>query len=785
MPEDGTNYGFLRENWLFYDKSDPEMPQEYSNRSLVPLTAVALAAMGMCLATSARADAAPNALEQVVISGSRSEQARDDLPLTIDVLTRLDMDERLVTDIKGLAKDLPNVSVRHAPSRFSVTGVANPVGRDDNAGFSVRGMGGNRVLMLVDGVRMPRSYVNGSNAFGRDAMALNLVKQVEVVRGPTSVLYGSDGVAGMVNFLTYEPIDMLRAKGSNTDLAGRWSTQWNGDREGLGVAGTLAGRASDSVQWLLSAGVEKSGPMDNLGTNDAPNATRTRPNPETHRKESFLGKIVLRPDAQQKHTIALEHVGRSMQTELLSSRAAVLPAPTTTATRALVAGESAGSTLRRDRLSWDGRFVMTSALADQLQTMVVVQQADALQDGQTRRNDGGLRLRDTAYNERTVQFNLQASKSLAMGEQWSQRLTYGVDSTQVQVSSWFGGFDPAPLPTYVPKKYFPDAKDSGLALYIQSQMQNDTVSITPGIRFERYAVDVVSQDGFSPPSTTPGVSVAGYHTSPKLGALWRLAPQRSLFVNYATGFRAPSASQLNGAIDPTPTFNARLLPNPDLKPETSRHWEIGYRAKTASGQWELAAFTGDYSQLIVDKKFLRGTNTVTDPNVFQTVNIDNASIWGLEFKGSVDAGRVGSGQLSMPFAFGWARGKDNTSGLPLNTVDPASLSLGLQFEAPTWSLRTDLRHNTAKNAADVDPTGGVRAGSTQFTGVPAVTTLDLGGQVRLRKDMRLTATLVNLTNAKYWLWSDVQGLSTANAVTQADAYTQPGRHLNVSLIVDF
>ncbi len=754
-------------------------------KSLAVPTCVTWAVLALLHPTATLADDAPATLQQVVVSGSRSEQARDDLPMTIDVLMRMDMDERLMTDIKDLAKDLPNVSVRHAPSRFSVTGVANPVGRDDNAGFSVRGMGGNRVLMLIDSVRMPRSYVNGSNAFGRDAMALNLVKQVEVVRGPTSVLYGSDGVAGMVNFLTYEPIDLLRAKGTNADLAGRFSAQWNGDREGAGIAATVAGRVSDSMQWLLSAGVEKSGAMDNMGTNDAPNATRTRPNPETHRKESLLAKVVLRPDARQKHTLALEHVGKSMQTELLSSRASVLPAPTTTATRALVAGESAGSTLRRDRLSWEGRLVLTSPLADQVQTMLVVQQADASQDGQTRRNDGGLRLRDTAYNERTVQANLQASKSLAMGEQWSQRLTYGIDSTQVQVSSWFDGFDPVPLPKYVPKKYFPDAKDSGLALYVQSQMQNDTVSITPGIRFERYAVDVVSQDGFAPPSATPGVSVAGYHTSPKLGALWRLAPQRSLFVNYATGFRAPSASQLNGAIDPTPTFNARLLPNPDLKPETSRHWEIGYRAKTALGQWELAAFTGDYSQLIVDKKFLRGTNTVADPNVFQTVNIDNASIWGLEFKGNVDAGSVAGGQLSLPFALGWARGKDNTSGLPLNTVDPASLSLGLQFEAPTWSMRADLRHNTAKNAADVDPTGGVRAGSTQFTGVPAVTTLDLGGQVRLRKDIRLTANLVNLTNAKYWLWSDVQGLSTANAVTQADAYTQPGRHLNVSLIVDF
>ncbi|MBI2749473.1 MAG: TonB-dependent receptor, partial [Burkholderiales bacterium] len=109
----------------------------------------------------------------------------------------------------------------------------------------------------------------------------------------------------------------------------------------------------------------------------------------------------------------------------------------------------------------------------------------------------------------------------------------------------------------------------------------------------------------------------------------------------------------------------------------------------------------------------------------------------------------------------------------------------LNFEAANWSMRMDLRYHAAKDASDVDPTAGVRAGSTQFTAVPAAATLDVTGQWRIRKDLRLTAGVVNLTNAKYWLWSDVQGLTTVNAATQLDAYTQPGRHVNLSLVMDF
>ena len=135
----------------------------------------------------------------MVVSGSRSEQLRDDLPMSMDVLGADELESRQISDIRDMARDLPNVSVTRAPARFTVTGAGNATGRDGNAGFNIRGLGGNRVLMLVDGIRLPRSYLNGNNAFGRDTLSLDLLRRIELVRGPSSVLYGSDGLAGLVN----------------------------------------------------------------------------------------------------------------------------------------------------------------------------------------------------------------------------------------------------------------------------------------------------------------------------------------------------------------------------------------------------------------------------------------------------------------------------------------------------------------------------------------------------------------------------------------------------------
>jgi hemoglobin/transferrin/lactoferrin receptor protein len=58
----------------------------------------------------------------------------------------------------------------------------------------------------------------------------------------------------------------------------------------------------------------------------------------------------------------------------------------------------------------------------------------------------------------------------------------------------------------------------------------------------------------------------------------------------------------------------------------------------------------------------------------------------------------------------------------------------------------------------------------------------------LRKNLRLNLAVVNLTNQKYWNWSDVQGLASnpaAPLLPVVDAYTQPGRHINVSMAMDF
>ncbi len=62
----------------------------------------------------------------------------------------------------------------------------------------------------MDGVRVPDGYAFGAQNMGRgDYVDLDTLKSVEIVRGPASALYGSDGLAGSVNYFTKDPSDLL------------------------------------------------------------------------------------------------------------------------------------------------------------------------------------------------------------------------------------------------------------------------------------------------------------------------------------------------------------------------------------------------------------------------------------------------------------------------------------------------------------------------------------------------------------------------------------------------
>lgn len=486
----------------------PSRPQA---RTLAALVSLACLHMVPAHAQSTAPRNAHAALPEMVVSGSRSEQLSDELPLSIDVIDARALSDQQSRDVREALRDLPNTSVKHPLPRTTVGG-ANTVGtgRDGNVGLNIRGLGGNRVLMLVDGIRVPRSYAFRTTTFDREYLSMELLKRIEVVRGPASALYGSDGMAGLVNFITHEPADFLTsAKGAPPkQVGGRISAGWSGDDNGRALAATVAGTASDTVQWLVTANARRSHAMDNMGTRDTSDTSRTTPNPQHNEDNAVLAKVVLRPSAAQRHVVTLEHVEKQADVNLLSSRAPLPLTGSPTAIAGAVRDENSSRTMDRSRFTWDGRYTLGASWADQLQTVLAVQHASSRQVGTSVRNTLPLRVRDNSYSEDTWQAGLQAEKTLRTPGGWAHKLTYGIDHIRSDISNVYTGVAPLP-PEVFPLKRFPDTRETSSAVYVQAESVIDRWSITPGLRWDHFALDVTTQAGFYPPAAKPGQSLSG------------------------------------------------------------------------------------------------------------------------------------------------------------------------------------------------------------------------------------------------------------------------------------
>ncbi len=702
---------------------------------------------------AARADRSTPVLRDVVISASRDEQDADSLPMTVDVIDARQMEEEQIGDIRELASKLPNVTVPRSPARFTLA--SGSTGRDQNSGFNIRGLEGNRVLMLADGVRLPRSYAFSANAFGRDYLDLGLVQRVEILRGAVPALYGSDGMGGLVNFITVQPDDLLK---DGKTIGGRVSASYDGSDNGKRVGATLAGRASPEWSWLLSAGVGRASALENRGSNNTVGALRTTPNPETDKSHSLLGKLVYTPSAVQKHVFVLEGVDKRADYDLLSARSAT------------VTDSKSNTSMKRWRATWQGQWQqLDTALADELKLMASYQSTSSREFvTETRTPPLAYRERDVTYDEDALQLHAQAGKTLRWSNGLSGKFSYGVDYLRGKVVNEQNGITP-PAGESFPLKRFPDTTETSTALFAQAELHYGALSLTPGLRAEHYSIKP-KQQGFG----GTAVSNSDSAVSPKLGAMFQVNDAWSVYGNYAAGFRAPNAGQINAFFE-NPFMFYKSIPNPDLKAEKSHTFELGLRGRMNALRLDAAVFTGRYKDFIQDQVLVSGNyGDRNNPATFQSVNLNRVHISGFELKADYDWGKFAGGDWRTNAAYGYTKGTDKSTDLPVDTISPQQLVLGVRYDRSNVGVQFTASHWAGKKAGDA-------AANAWLS--PSATVLDLSAQWRIRPGTRLNVGVYNLTDKKYWRWSDVRSLTNTTQI--ADAYSQAGRYVRVSLVQDF
>ncbi len=146
----------------------------------------------------------------ITYNATRTERRVDEVPAAVTVAPAAEIEAAGARDIKDLFRNQVDLSVRAAPGRFGAA--QGSTGRAGNEGLNICGLEGNQVLILVHGIRVPGSFSFSSFATGRaDYLALEAAQAAEVLRGPASTSFGSDGLAGALSLRTLDPADLLKA----------------------------------------------------------------------------------------------------------------------------------------------------------------------------------------------------------------------------------------------------------------------------------------------------------------------------------------------------------------------------------------------------------------------------------------------------------------------------------------------------------------------------------------------------------------------------------------------
>lgn len=739
--------------------------------------------VAVCLSLASHAQQADtqaaldNLKENLVVTATRTEKALQDIPATVSVIDADQIEEQLANDISDLIRYEPGVSVPGG-------------GRFGLSGFSIRGIGGDRVLTLVDGTPTADEFSFGPFLSSRrDFVDLDALKSVEIVRGPSSASYGSNAIGGIVNFVTKDPADYLDEK----SFAGSIKVNYGSVDESTNAT-LLTAFGNQSLSTMIVATGREFSETETFFNDDSSGSDRRSQNPQDGDTQNLFLKTVYAPSDQQKLSLTLESFDSSIDTDVLSSAGNVVRGT-------LVESEQGIDERERSRISVNYQLKTNAAIADQFSVLAYSQESEAeqltLSNRVSPRSGPQARTRSSQYEQDNVGVRLQANKLFRIGDS-SHQLSYGFDYDKAESETLRNGstvnLSDGSLArefSAFPTRDFPNSEYVSQGIFIQDDiaMLGGRLSIIPSIRYDDFELTPEADEvylGGNPGAPTP----EGFDeskTSVRLGVLYDLSDKWSVFAQYAEGFRAPSLDAVNVGFTNF-AGGYTTLPNPNLQPEEAEGIEFGVRHNSEFIDFDLVFYQNDYTNFIESLATL-GFNPATQLLEFQARNLPEAQIEGVEMKLRADLAGISPSLQGFQAraSYAYSDGENQADNTPINSVDPQQLVLGLSYTAPEsrWGVESVLTLVDRKDAADIDASGlqGRGDAPTSVFEAPGYGVLDLIGYVNVTPQLRVNLAMFNVTDKQHFSWSE--SLVQDPATTNFDRLTQAGRNYSISLKYQF
>ncbi|MEN5110153.1 TonB-dependent receptor [Pseudomonas sp. TWI672] len=730
------------------------------------------------------------ALQQMTVSATRSAQDVSQVPSTVSVQTREQLDRQNVNNIQELVRYEPGVSVGGTGQRSGLNG------------YNIRGIDGERVLTQIDGVSIPDSFFYGPYAqTQRNYVDPEIVKRVEILRGPASVLYGSNAIGGAVSYFTLDPDDIIKP---GKDVGARLKTGYSSADDSWLTSATVAGRQGD-FDGLLHVSQRNGHETESYGEHGGSGLSRTEANPEDVRTTNVLAKLGWNYADDARLGFTYERYKDDRDQNILSA----VGGPFTNGTGlGMYRSRNGNDTVTRERFGINHEFGLDSLVADHIKWSLNYQIAKT--DQHTEEvyfpfSRTVFRTRDTTYKDRQWVFDAQLDKAFSIAAT-DHLLTYGTTLKHEKVTGTRSGTgtclavsgscrsvgQDSPTDAQALVSDFPDPTVNTYSLFVQDEIRWNNWTFLPGARYDYTRMEPKFTDEFlrgiqgsgAAPGSLDDSDKKWHRVSPKFGLTYAFNDNYTWYGQYAEGFRTPTAKSMYGRFE-NQAEGYVVQGNPGLEPEKSKSYETGLRGNFDAGNFSAAVFYNKYRDFI-DEDAVQSANLET---TFQANNIKHATIKGAEVKGRLNLDHFGAPEgLYTQGSIAYANGRNDDNGQPLNSVNPLTGVFGLGYEQPNYGGL--LSWTVVKRKTRVDDTTffAPDGQSSQFR-TPGYGVLDLSGFYKVTDDVTVNAGLYNLTDKKYWQWDSVRGYDGQGeaGVTQPanlDRLTMPGRNFAINVVWD-
>jgi hemoglobin/transferrin/lactoferrin receptor protein len=691
-------------------------------------------------------------LGEIVVSASKWEEDRRDIPVQIEAISPTDIAFNNPQTSADMLSDMNGVFVQK-----SQMGGGSPV---------IRGFEANKVLIVVDGVRM-------NNAIYRSGHLQNVImldpasmENAEIVFGPGSVIYGSDALGGVMDFHTRKPRFSFDESLAFTGGAfGRFATA-NNEKSGhlhfnLGMQ-DIAFHTSFSYSDygdLQTGGkstasypdwgkrfeyVERINGVDKVIQNDDPDIQKFT----AYSQLNFQQKVRYRFSESLEASYSLYYSSSSdipRYDRLTQTRDGMLRYA-----EWYYGPQNWMMNLLSISYNNPGGFVDHARLRAAYQT---------IDEDRISRSFGSSSRRHQEEDVKVFSINLDMDKDLHATE---HRLFYGLEAVFNDVqSAAFSEDIVSGLQSPAATRY-PDGGSTlnSFAAYATYKWNLSTRWLfSAGTRYSRVKLNstLVDKSFFDFPFDALDINTGALNGS--IGIVYRPGNQWQLNLNLSSGYRAPNVDDVGKIFDSSP--GSVMVPNPALTPEFAYNAEMTLMKEF--GKTAFFSATAYYTLLtdaIVRRDFsFNGRDSILYEGVMSKVqanqNTGEARIYGFNAMFSADL----SQDITISSSITYTQGRDQSLGLPLGHIPPLFSTTTFVFRRDRFRGELLFTVNAAKTLDEYSPSGEDNLEEATENGTPAWHIFSLRSSYQLSSVLQVNVGLENILDQHYRPFSS--GVSAA------------------------